>query len=59
VLLLILRIFKIKIKGYLLGINIFNPSEKTVALESGYSMELSPEIEKKIDKAIEIIKKHI
>ena len=59
VLLLMLRTLKIRIQGYLLGINIFDPDKKNKDPASGYSVELSPEIEVKIDRAIEIIKKHI
>jgi hydrogenase maturation protease len=59
VLLLLFRTFKIKIKGYFLGINIFDPSEELHHLDSKYTMELSPEIKGKISKAIEIIRKNI
>ncbi len=59
VMLLMLRTFKIRIQGYLLGINIFDPGKKTEDPVLGYSVELSPEIEDKIDRVIEIIKKHI
>ena len=54
-----LRTFKIRVKGYLLGINIFNPTGKNGNADFEYSMELSPEIEEKIDEAVDIIKKHI
>ena len=58
VLLLMAKTFKIKIKGYLLGINILSPSEEKDQ-KTGYSMQLSPEIDKKIEDALDTIKKHI
>jgi len=48
---------KIKIEGYLIGINIFNSSSAN--LFHTFSMKLSTEVEQKIPEIIEILKKHI
>ena len=59
VLTLLLRTLKIKIKGYLIGINIFDPSTGSDSIKIEYSIELSPEVEEKIPKIINLILKHI
>ena len=59
VLTLLLRTLKIKIKGYLIGINIFDPSTGSGSIKIEYSLELSPEVEEKIPKIIKLIFKHI
>lgn len=59
VLTLLLRTLKIKIKGYLIGINIFDPSTSSDSIKIEYSIELSPEVEEKIPKIIKLILKHI
>ena len=59
VLTLLLKTLKIKIKGYLIGINIFDPSTSSDSIKIEYSIELSPEVEEKIPKIIKLILKHI
>ncbi len=49
---------KIKIAGYLIGINIFN-SKSEADIFHTFSMKLSTEVEQKIPEIISILKKHI
>ena len=48
---------KIKINGYLIGVNIFD--DTSTGQIYNFSMELSEEIKKKIPKIVEILKKHL
>jgi len=44
---------KVKIKGYFIGVNIFNPNDEIL----NFSMELSKEMEGTVDKIINMVKK--
>lgn len=58
VMLLLKKTMDIKISGYLLGINIFEPGiEKN--LKTHYSLQLTPGVKKKISKAVKIILENI
>ena len=56
---LLRKTFSIKIKGYLIGINIFNPDTDSEMVNLKYSLKLSNFIRKKIPDIIDIILRYI
>jgi len=56
---LLRKTFKIKIKGYLIGINILSPDKGSKTANLKYSLKLSDSIRKKIPDIIGIILKYI
>jgi len=56
---LLRKTLNIKIKGYLIGINIFRPNKSSETVNLKYSLKLSDSIRKKIPDIIDIVLKHV